>query len=151
MERNNSHITWGYHYVPSSPLLSPHALYPSTRETNVVSRYPYSTMASDRPGNYIAPCYWPSPYSTGPYGVSPQHGGNSAAVKRPGMNPCECSACVTTSTQAFKPAFSSQLTDNRKSQTPEQVSYPQKEIPSRESNDGQNYTANKGNVKKIVH
>lgn len=116
MERNSSHLSWGYHYLPRSSLLvtqRPNALYQDEREESIVSKYPCTVMASDRSaGNYIAPCYWPS-YS-GPYGVRPQPAENPTAAKRS----CDCSACTTSSPQPFKPTFS---TDPRKSHSPVQL------------------------------
>lgn len=97
MDRSDSHLAWGFHYNPLLP--QPRTVLVTDRES-----YSYSTMSADRGGSYLAPCYWPSPYS-GPYGVAPQPSTPVNTAKRSSINPCECSSCVTTSSQTYKPAF----------------------------------------------
>lgn len=127
MDRNNSHLTWGFHY--NSLLQSPRAVYTD-------SRYPYSTaMTTERTGSFLTPCYWPPPpYSAGPYGVSQQHGSAPSNVgsKRTGINSCECSVCVTTSSQTYRPVFS-QPSESLKTASPIQGFTAPKDIsPGRE-------------------
>lgn len=137
MDRNNSHLTLGFRY---NPLLPPaHTVFVTDRD-----RYPYSTMTAERSG-YLSPCYWPSPYN-GPYGVSAQHSAPVNTAKISGINSCECSVCVTTTSQTFKPVFAHSTDSLVKNQTVSQVQSftGQKETPNnRDSPNVQNYH-NKG-------
>ncbi|KAK3704831.1 hypothetical protein QZH41_005033 [Actinostola sp. cb2023] len=115
MERTSAALAWGFHYMPNTPPIIRnlgHNLYQDAREKSLDPRYTYSPMSAERPGSYITPCYWPPHYS-GPYGVG-QHGTAPTAAKRSGMNPCECSACVTTSPPPYKPMFVPHPNDSRK-------------------------------------